>query len=242
MQPGRCARWVTLAAAGTALGACGDDGATPRDASPDTPVMCGGVTSFTGDIVDWDSTDASFCGVFGAKWTVRSDTACTSSTPPNGRFQLQIPRQPQTLVDIAPPAAASGCPGLAGMLYQLPGVAIASDAVIAGGGAFSARAMVAGRVTSMFTQIGQPLDTGRGQLVVHVGGTPRAVSISAGHAATQRFDGTSWAAGDTGRDVFFPNVDLSGGAVTVTMTGASVGTGSYTLEAGKLTYIAVIAN
>lgn len=225
-----------------ALGGCGDDGGAPHDASPDTTAMCGGVTPFTGDIVDWDSTETGFCGVFGARWTVRSDAACVSTTPPNGRFQLQIPRQAQTVVDIAPPAAASGCPGLSGMLYQLPGVAIASDAVITAGGLFSARAMAQGRVTSMFAQVGQPLATDRGQLVVHVTGTPRAVAISAAHAATQRFDGTTWVAGDTGRDVFFPNIDLSGGAVTVTMTGASVGTGSYTLEPGKLTYLAVVAN
>jgi hypothetical protein len=233
------------------LAACGDDGGKPRDAGADTPidtpVACGGVTAFTGDMVDWDSTEASFCGVFGARWTVRGDPACTAMTAPNGRFQLQIPRQAQTVVDIAPPAAGSQCPGLSGTpmnTYQLSGVAIASDAVVAAGAPFSfrARAMVQARVATLFAQIGQPLATDRGQLVVHVIGTPRPVAISAAHAATQRFDGTSWAAGDTGSDVFFPNVDLGGGAVTVSMTGASVGTGSYTLEPDKLTYLSVIAN
>lgn len=228
-----------------ALGACGDGGGTkPRDASPDTPAMCGGATSFTGEMVDWDSTEAKFCGVNKAVWTVRGDTACTSTTAPNGRFQLQVPRQAQTLVDIVPPTAGSECPALSGTpmnTYQLRGVAIASDAVISAGGAFSARALTQARVLTMATQIGAPLAADHGQLVVHVSGTPRQVSISAGHAMAQRFDGSTWAAGDTGSDVFFPNIDLSGGVVTVSMTGTSVGTGTYTLEPGKLTYLSVIA-
>ncbi|HEX7836889.1 MAG TPA: hypothetical protein VF469_05470 [Kofleriaceae bacterium] len=230
-----------------ALGACGGGGGTtPHDASPDTPAVCSGATAFTGDIVDWDSTEARFCGVYSAKWTVRSDTACTSTTAPNGRFQLQIPHQAQTVVDVAPPAAGSECPGLSGTpmnTYQLAGVAIASDAVVAGSAPFSfrGRAMVQARIASMFVQIGQPFAADHGQLVVHVIGTPRQVSISAAHAMAQRFDGATWAAGDIGSDVFFPNVDLSGGAVTVSMTGASVGTGSYTLEPAKLTYLSVIA-
>lgn len=235
---------------GSGLGACSAGGAKPKDASPDTPVdmapgMCGADVFFTGEIVDWDSTDAKFCGVFGAKWTVRGDVTRTSTTAPNGRFQLCLSPQAQTIVDIVPPAAGSECPGLAGMAmntYPLQAVVIASDAVIAAGGLYSARAMVQSRITSMFAQIGQPLATDHGQLLVHVNGTPRAITLSAGHDASQRFDGTTWAAGDTGSDVFFPNVVVSGGAVSVTMTGTAVGTGSYTLEPGKLTYLSVIAN
>lgn len=183
--------------------------------------------------------------MFNATWSVRGDTARTSTTAPNGRFQLCIPHQAQTIVDIVPPSAGSECPGLSGTpmnTYLLHGVAIASDAVIAAGGAYSARAMVEARALTLATEIGEPLAADHGQLLVHVDGTPRAVSISAGHAATQRFDGTAWAAGDTGRDVFFPNVVLSAGTVTVAMTGATVGTGSYPVEPGKLTYLSVIAN
>ena len=105
MLPGRCLRSAPLAAGaiaavalGLGLGACGDSGVKPKDASPDTPVdmapgMCGADVFFTGEIVDWDSTDAKFCGVFGAKWTVRGDVTRTSTTAPNGRFQLCLPPQ-----------------------------------------------------------------------------------------------------------------------------------------------------
>ena len=256
MLPGRCLRWAPLAvgasaavALGLGLGACSDGGAKLKDASPDTPVdtapgTCSEV-NFAGEYIDWDATDQSFCGVFGATWTVRGDATRTRMTPPNGRVQLCLPRQAQTLIDVVPPTAGSECAGLAGMpmnTYPLQGVTIASEAVIAGGGIYSARAMVQFRLTSMFAQIGQPMAADHGQLVVHVNGTPRAVSLSATHDATQRFDGTTWAAGDTGSDVFFPNVDLSKGAVSVTMTGTAAGTGSYTLEPGKMTYLSVIAN
>jgi hypothetical protein len=234
-----------------ALGACGGDGGTPRDASPDTPGVCAGVTPFTGEVIDWDSTNASFCGVNNATFSVRSDPACRSMTPPNGRFQLMIPQEAHTIVDIAPPTAASGCPGLAGTqgnTYSLPGVAIASAAVIAAGGAFSARAMVQARVATMFTQIGQPLNPSLGQLVVHVNGTLRPVQISANHAAIQVFDGTTWTADNsgngtgTGRDVFFPNLDLSLGLVIVDTIGPATGTGTYLVEPGKLTYLSIIGN
>ena len=226
------------AALGLALGACSDGGAKPKDASSDTPVdtapgTCGANVSFTGENIDWDSTGANFCGVFGAKWTVRGDATQTITTPPNGRVQLCLPHQAQTLIDVVPPTAGSQCPGLFNMpmnTYPLQAVTIASDAVIAAGGTYSARAMIQSRLTSMFTQIGAPLAADHGQLPVHVSGTLRAVSISAAHDATQRFDGTTWAAGDTGSDVFFPNVVVTAGAVSVTMTGAAVGTGSYTLE------------
>ena len=68
--------------------------------------------------------------------------------------------------------------------------------------------MTQARQDAMFTQVGQAYSATQAQLVVHVGGTARQVSLSANHAATQRVDGTAWAAGDTGSDVFFPNVDV----------------------------------
>jgi hypothetical protein len=243
-MPGRCACWTLVAIAST-LGACSDDGGKARDASIDTlPGVCGGVTSFTGDIVDWDSTEASFCGVNNAVFKVHSDPACTSTTAPNGRFQLLIPQEAKTVVDIVPPTAGSGCTALAGKAntYKLPAVVIASAAVIAAGGAYSARAMAEFRVAEMFAQIGQPLKAGRAQLVVHVNGIQHPLQISGAHDATQRFDGTAWAAGDTGRDVFFPNIDLSLGLVIVDTTGPSTGTGTYLLEPDKVTYLAIIGN
>jgi len=243
MMPAPPTRSAALAAAAAvaALAACSDGGGTSHDASIDTPPgTCGADATFTGEIVDWDSTSAAFCGVFGATFTVRGDAARKSMTAPNGRFSLCVPAQGQTIVEIAPPTAASECPGLSGDAmnkYMLGGIAIASQAVLAAGGAYSARAMVEPRLVTMGTQIGAALDENLGQLVVHIDGTPRAVSISAAHDATQRFTGTKWEEGDTGSDVFFPNVAV--GPATITVAGGAIGTGSYMIDRGVMTYLTV---
>jgi len=231
-----------------ALGACGGDGgATPIDAPIDTPPgMCGAGAVFTGENINWLSTETSFCGVLGAKWTVRGDASATATTttPPNGRFVLCVPRQAQTIVDITPPTAASAC-GSDRTPYPRRGIAIASDAVIAADGGFSARAMTQGQETAMFTQIGAAYNAAQAQLVVHLDGTRRAVSISANHATAQQFNGTGWQAyPDTstpvGSDLWFPNVDP--GAVQITVAGGAVGATAFTLEADRVTYVALIAH
>jgi hypothetical protein len=235
----------SLAALVLGLGACGGGDGTPHDAAPDMPPsLCGADASFSGEMVDWDSTQTRFCGVAGAVWTVRGDASRTKTTPPNGRLAMCLAHQAQIVLDVTPPSGGSQCPGLFNMpmnTYPLGAVAIVPDAVLAAGGFFSVRAMVQSRMDSMATQIGAPFDQGAGQLYVHVDGAPRQVSISAGHAAIQRFDGASWAAGDTGSDVFFPNVALGASPVTVSVAGGAVGTGSFTLEAGKMTYLTVVA-
>jgi hypothetical protein len=246
------ARRFTCAAAVAALAAAGCGGGgnpTAADASIDAPPgPCGNNAVFTGENVDWDSTasDTGFCGVQGATWTVRGDASATgtTTTPPNGRFVLCVPHQAQTIVDIAPPAATSGCIHADGTPYPRRGVAIASDAVIAAGGAFSARAMTQAREAAMFTEIGAGYSATQAQLVVHVNGTPRAVSISATHAPAQQFDGTTWQAAPdrdapVGSDVLFPNVDP--GTVTITVTGGAIGPTMVSLEPDRFTYVAVIA-
>ena len=205
--------------------------------------MCGAEATLAGEMIDWDSTETQFCGVAGAVWTVRGDASRSKTTPPNGRLAMCLAHQAQTLLDVTPPSGGSQCPGLFGMpmnTYPLAAVAIIPDAVLAAGGSFSVRAMVQSRMTSMATQIGAPFDAGAGQLYVHVDGAARQVSISAGHGPTQRFDGTRWAAGDTGSDVLFPNVALGGGPVAVSVAGGAIGTGSFTLEPGKMTYLTVV--
>jgi hypothetical protein len=256
MLPGRCDRPEALAAVATlaalaVLGACGDGGTKPSDASPDTPVdtspgTCSAV-AFAGEIIDWDATNAAFCGVFNAKLTVRGQTTQTDQTSPNGRFGLCIAHQAETLVDVAYSLDASQC-ALQPGTYSTSAVLIGEQAVIDTGTMFSARVMTAARMTTMFTAIGQPYNAAQGQLVVHVAGTSRAVSLStANHAAAQQFNGTAWepVAGSAapGSDVVFPNIDLGGGAtVTVSVAGGAVGTTMVTLEAGKFTYLTVVAN
>lgn len=205
--------------------------------------MCGAEATLSGEMIDWDSTETAFCGVAGAVWTVRGDASRKLTTPPNGRLAICLAHQAQTVLDVTPPSGGSQCPGLFGMpmnTYPLAAVAILPDAVLSAGATFSVRAMVQSRMASMSTQIGASFDSGAGQLYVHVDGAARQVSISAAHAATQRFDGTRWTAGDTGSDVFFPNVAIGASPVAVSVAGGALGTGSFPLEAGKLTYLTVV--
>lgn len=228
------------------LGACGGGDGTPHDAAPDMrPSTCGADAPLHGEMLDWDSGSAGmgFCGVLQAKWTVRGDATRAITTAQNGRVEMCLAHQAQTIIDVTPPAGASQCSGLFNMpmnTYPMQATAIVPDAVVTAGGFFSARAMIMGRIPSMETQIGHPLAADHGQLYVHVDGTARQVSISASHDATQRSDGTSWAAGDTGSDVFFPNVAIGASPVAVSVAGGAVGTGSFTLEAGKMTYLTVV--
>ena len=228
---------AALVVVGTLAG-CGDDGNKPAvdaaaDAAIDTPTgTCGADAAFTGEVVDWDATNAKFCGVFGATVTVRG-AARTDMTNPNGRFELCLAHQPQTVIDVAFSATPSECTTPRDT-YPVPAVLIADQSIVNSNMVLSARAMTGMRQTSMFTQVGAPYDAAKGQLIVHTLGTPGAVSITAAHDTSQAFDGGAWAAGDAGSDVFFPNV-----APGATQVSASNMTFNVTVEAGKYTYLTV---
>jgi hypothetical protein len=250
MSVASCVRRAPFAAAPAAIiaamiaigPACGGGGETPRDAAPDTPIdgMCGAGTFFTGEIVDWDSTEAKFCGVFNSSLTVRGQAAPADTSNPNGRFELCVARQALAAVDVLHGTNQSQCTTPRDV-YPVPAVLVAEQAVIDAGGRFSARVMTQHRQDEMFGLIGGAgYSAAKAQLVVHVDGPQRQVTIAAAHDTTQKFDGTTWAAGDTGADVFFPNV--TPGMTQVTVAGRSVGGTTLTLQAGVYTYLTVLAN
>ncbi|HET7503997.1 MAG TPA: hypothetical protein VFK02_23410 [Kofleriaceae bacterium] len=184
---------------------------------------------FTGDYLDWDS-GAAFCGIFGAQFQAQGGSA-KSTTAPNGRFDLCVSDAETALVDITPPSAPSPCTPDP-QTYVLPGIAVARKAVIAAGGMWRGRA---------FGMARQAVDPAKAQVFVHVNGTPRAVSITAAHGTTQARNNDAWADGDTGADVYFPDVDPAGGSTTLS-AGSAIGTGSIPLVAGKLTEISIVGN
>jgi hypothetical protein len=240
MSPG----WIrgALVVGGLGVAACGGGGGTAIDAAvdatPDAAIdaagTCGtGDAVFAGEVIDWDSTNAKFCGVLDAKVTVRGAAARTDLTNPNGRLGLCLARQPQTVIDVAFSTTPSECTTPKDT-YPVPAVLVADQSIVNSNMVLSARAMTGTRQATMFTQVGAPYDAAKGQLVVHAIGTAGAVSITADHATTQAFDGGAWTAGDTGSDVFFPNV-----APGATQVSASNMTFTVTVEAGKYTYLTV---
>lgn len=228
---------LTLVAAVAACDGC--SGGDHVDAAVIGDGPCGVDMEFTGEIVDWDATDAMFCGVFMATVTAHSDATRTNKSNPNGRFDVCLPRAATAQVDITPPVAASMC-GAAG-IYQIPGIMIANQQVIGTMKLFSARMLGMNRLTPFFTGVGVTYDPAKATVFVHVEGTSHPVTISAAHDTTLAWSGTAWAAGDSGVDVVFPNTDVGSGTTMVGVTGGSaIGTGAIPVVANTFTYVTIV--
>lgn len=204
-----------------AVTACSDGNKKPPDAAP-LLVM--------GEIVDFDSTDTGFCGIFRATFTVRGAPAITDSTNPNGRFMLNISfGKDPVLVDITPPTAGSEC--LAGMpTYSMPGVMVIDPMIAAAAQEISARDFTTMRQATL----GVTLDPAKGHVFVHVDGAQPSISVSTGSDLTIAWNGATWAAGSTGINVFFANVPA--GTTDVTTAG------TVPVEAGKITYVTIVGS
>jgi hypothetical protein len=230
-------RTLALVLLVTACGACSDDGGGGGvDATPVIDIdnaACGDLLNFTGELVDADSTPGTFCGVNGA---MLAGGNAMSSTAPNGRFVMCIPAQGATNLTLTPPGTASGCSTMPGT-YTLPAIAVANPATIRSGAFWSGRLITMQRMATLVPSF----DASKAHVMVHVEGQKRAVAILATHAPAQAFNGTTWAAGESGSDVLFPNVDVANGTTTLTVVGGAVGTGPIPLQAGKLTLVTVLA-
>lgn len=217
-------------------------------AIPDAPIVSDGAIDadmesypFIGAMLDWDSTTAAPCPIVGAKWVTQYDTSRVGTTDADGAVTLPLTSFTQ-LVDVEPPLTTTTCSTPQGS-YQIRGLAIVPPAIHYGGGHFVARSFTTARAASFYASFGSSFDATRAQLLVHLDGPPRAVSITRAHAGAQAFDGTTWSAGASGVDVYFPNIDLAGGSTTiVSVVGGAIGTGSVSLPAGKLLYLTMIPN
>lgn len=215
------------------VGACGS-GNNSHDAAVLGDGRCGAELDFTGEIVDWDATDAMFCGVFGATLTMHDDSSRTDKTNPNGRFELCIPRAARTRLDLVPPTSTSGCS--AGGAYVVPGIVVADQNVIGSGTLFSARMIGMTRAGSMF-------DPTKAVVFVHNEGVVHSVTSSASHGGALAWDGAQWKPGDSGVNVVFPNTDIGSGTTQIGVgTGTAIGTGSVPVEPGKFTYVTIVGN
>jgi hypothetical protein len=216
-------------------GGCGG-GSSATDAAPDIDNgMCGAMLRFTGDYVDWDA-DTSFCGLFGTVITVPGIGPQTLLQF-NGRIDFCVPDQPTTLLDIAPPTTIPSCKPNPGnnLTYPLPAIGVVNKAVVLSGGLWSGRTFVNDRET---------YDPAKAQVYVHIDGPAHAVSLDAAHAhgTIQAVVTNTWAPGDTGHEVFIPDVDPSGGSAMLSVAGGAVGTGAIPLAAGKMTTLSVITH
>ena len=202
---------------------------------------CAGKLFYTGEIIDWDATENVFCGVFQATVQVHGDSTRTDQTNPNGRFQLCLAPAATTQVDITPPTTTSQC--VTAGLYQIPGIAIANQQVIATGKTISERMIGMDRVMPFFTGLGVTYDSTKAIVFVHVEGMAHPVASGAAHDTAIAWDGTTWAAGNSGVNVVFPNTDVTSGTTAISVTGGTaVGTGSVPVVAGTFTYVTIVGN
>jgi hypothetical protein len=229
-------RYVLIVIAATACANCGGNN-HDIDAAVTGDGPCGADLFFTGELVDWDETTTNFCGVFNAKMQVDGDASRTDMTNPNGRFQLCIAHAATTLIDITPPTGPSQC--VTTGLYQIPGIAIANQQVIATGKTFSARMITMGRLMQFFTGY----DPAKATVFVHVEGTQHPVTSSATHDTPLVFDGATWGPGNSGANIVFPGTDVAGGTTTIGVTGGSaIGTGAVPVAANTFTYVTIVGN
>ena len=230
-------RMLLFSVAFSVVTGCGDDGGKPTDAAIDA---AGADTAYTGEVVDWDDSDTAFCGVFGAKLTVHSDATRTDATNPNGRFNLMIGAGVSTQIDVVPPTSMSQCASGIG-LYQLPGIMIIGDAVLATGKPSSYRMIGADRITPFFAGLGATAyDPQKAIVFVHIEGTPAAAALTGTHDTPVAWSGTAWSKSNLGIDIVFPNA--MPGTVGVSFQDLTNGIGATMVPAvaGTITYVTLV--
>jgi hypothetical protein len=224
----RTARFALLCSVSACAG-CGDDhpavpDATATDAATDAG-PCGADRFVTGELVDLDSTTSQFMGVFNARLTLEGMPSKTATTAPNGRFELCAPATSPMMFDVDAPDAY-----LDGKLYL--------EAEALGGRPLSLRAYTQARGSMLYA-----FDPNLGHVLVFLSFDGAELTLSRQHAAPlsgndHDNDGAfTWAPGNSGRYVLFPNVDVS--SPTITLSGDYAGPHTIPVMAGKLTLAAI---
>lgn len=208
-----------------ACSACGDDGNSNVDAAPPDP--CAPLMTFTGELLDWDSGGmVGFLGVAFAEVALRSDPAMADTTAPNGRWEMCI-TPANGLADVSP---MSGSDYVAGMI-------VVNRTVLSSLPVQSYRSFKSTRAADF------GFSASLAHVFVHIKGGSRTVTTAAAPATMQTFtEGSGWAAGNTGTDIYLGNIAVSA-ETTLTVTGGGVtGPTTIPLSPGQFTYVTLIAN
>lgn len=227
---------ILIALSCSAVAGCGKDEVLPVDgpradaASPGADAAtdagatgCDGTNNYTGELIDFDSTDTAFLGVVDAQFSVRGDPDCTATTAPNGRFILRLP-DTGGMTDIDAPGD-----------YVDAVAAVSPQQFFNGGATFSYRNFTTTRAMALYDSLGQTFDTSKAHVLVNQSVDLETFSLAATHdAVVGSTDGSTWAAADNTRYILFTNVDVGSGMTT--LTGTATGASDLPLEAGKLVF------
>jgi hypothetical protein len=195
-----------------------DDADGGPDGLIDAGGPCPGQTFFTGDYVDWDSSESSFLGIFEAEVYDMANPATVELTAPNGRAELCVP--------------AAGDRQISFVHDDYMPMVFTMDQAAADAGPFSARGLTAAQATALYTELAMAPNPDTALVVVEVlhfpGGTPViGATVALGNAhdgAYARDSGGAWVSGATttdGAQVLFGNVT---GATAVDGDGGTYGT------------------
>lgn len=221
-----------------ALAAC-EHGKSPAmaDGGGDGPLVgdsfdpCKGAGVFlTGELVDWDSSATAFAGVAGAKLSAPGNPTPIVTTPPNGRLDACVPDANPLRFDVDAPSD------------YLDGALVIERAAVRSLHPLSLRSLKAARVGAFFTDRGLVFNPDRAQVVVFLAGDRSSITLDRAHGPAQAGNDDAqpgtvvWSAGDVGRYVVFPNVDVTQATGTIKTPMSNV---SVPLAAGKLTLVAV---
>ena len=183
-----------------------------------------------GELIDWDSSDAAFQGVFGATLTQVGNPSVTLTTAPNGRLSLCAGRADPFLFTVA----AGADDHLSGTLTIEPNVVL---------GAFrplSFRILIPVRAATFFDEQGLTFDPDAAQIVVLQTGDRAELTLSGTHDPTQAGDDSTgaitWSAGASGRYVLFPNVTPG---ANVQLAGDPLGPRPILAVAGEVSLVAI---
>src|SRR5688572_20923611 len=207
-------------------GGDGDADARPADAddADADPDGCSGAQAFTGELIDFASTDETFLGVFDAVFTLRDEPTCTGTTAPNGRFVLEAPDDHFTVFDVdAPDDYLDG-------IWPVGSGFAASP---------SGRALTAADLAGLDVT----LDPTRAQVMLsqsNLNPLPLTISGTQDETFTTQ-DGAVWTPGNDLRYVLYTNVEIGSGTQTLTDAQAVTETlGELVVEAGKVSYITTV--
>ncbi len=201
------------------------DGSLPEDGRDAGD--CGVQSNLTGELVDWDSSDASFAGVGGAQLTLNGDSSVSLVTPPNGRIDLCA--RPDLPLEFAIDNPGDFLDGPLSIERSSIGFPL------------SLRALTSTRAASFLAEHAVTFDPALAQIIVLQAGDRFELSLDLPHdtalaANDDDDDGAlTWGAGATGRYVLFPNVQLT--ASTATVSGPPMIPRTFNIAAGKLSSV-----
>jgi hypothetical protein len=197
--------------------------------SPDAFDLCPGRVTFTGEYVDWDSTEADFHGIADALVAEVGDPANTTTTAPNGRSVLCLPE-----------ADADGDVTFRHAAYLPLTFAVSASAALAG--PYTARGLTPVRADALFAdELGVARDGAAAQVAIDLRAQPGGASIAGATVALSAPHAGAFTprAGEPGF-FFFANVDPTGGVTAITITppaGTScVGRAQASLIPGEVTH------